>query len=122
MKVIILLFFHLAFFFSYGLVQAQATLSENVYSPDSGVICDKKAGFCVDSYGISMGFTKEYLGQEAQDKMMKLINDVGSDNFDTTRYSLSNKVYCDAKEAVCLEDRFSDVKADQYNDILYPDQ
>ncbi|MGF1683611.1 YcgJ family protein [Photobacterium minamisatsumaniensis] len=121
MRIALLLILHVLFFLSYGLVQAQVSLSEHIYSPDNGVICDDKAGFCVDSYGISMAFTKEYLGQEAQDKMMKLINDVGSENFDTTRYSLSNKVYCDSETKQCLEDRFSDIQATEYNDILFHD-
>ena len=33
-----------------------------VFSPEQGIICDKKSGFCADSEGISLGFTKEYLG------------------------------------------------------------
>jgi hypothetical protein len=76
-------------------------LKGEVYAPSAGVICDKKAGFCADSEGISMGYTKEYLGQAAQDKMMKLINDVGVSNFDSTWFVLSNGVACKTKEKVC---------------------
>ncbi|KLV09314.1 hypothetical protein ABT56_01010 [Photobacterium aquae] len=105
-----------------SITSASTQLSENVYSPDQGVICDKKAGFCADSYGISMEFTKEFLGQAAQDKMMAMVDKVGSSNFDTTRYSMSNKVYCDAEKQSCYTDRFSDTKAEAYNAILYPTQ
>jgi hypothetical protein len=80
---------------------ADKKLKGAVYTPSAGVICDKKAGFCADSEGISMGFTKEYLGQAAQDKMMKLINDVGVSNFDTTWFVLSNGVACKTKEKAC---------------------
>ena len=36
----------------------------SVYFPQCGI----KAGFCADASGISMGYTKEYLGQAAQDQ------------------------------------------------------
>ena len=36
---------------------ANAKSKTNVYSPEQGIICDKKAGFCSDSYGISIAFT-----------------------------------------------------------------
>ena len=52
----------------------QAMKTEGIYSPSRGVLCDSKAGFCADSYGISMGLTKEYIGQAAQDKLMSYQN------------------------------------------------
>ena len=56
---------------------AGAAPSANVYSPYKGVLCDRKAGFCADEQGISMGLTKEYLGAEAEKKMVDLnANDV----------------------------------------------
>ncbi|MCQ1057790.1 YcgJ family protein [Photobacterium sp. DNB23_23_1] len=98
---------------------AQHTMHEPLFSPDKGVLCDRQAGFCVDSYGISMGFTKEFLGQQAQDNMMELINRVGSNNFDTTRYSFSNKVYCDSEQKACFVDRFSEEQLADYTSILF---
>lgn len=32
-----------------------SALAADIYSPASGVVCDKKAGYCVDDEGISMG-------------------------------------------------------------------
>ncbi|PSW14459.1 hypothetical protein C9J01_08480 [Photobacterium rosenbergii] len=104
---------------SHSALSENHTIHEPLFSPDKGVICDRQAGFCVDSYGISMGFTKEFLGQEAQDKMMELINKVGSKNFDTTRYSFSNKVYCDSEQRACFVDRFSDEQLEDYTNILF---
>lgn len=36
-------------------------LKSSVYSPQAGVICDKKGGFCADSEGIAVALTKMYL-------------------------------------------------------------
>ncbi|MGF1736302.1 YcgJ family protein [Photobacterium satsumensis] len=104
---------------SFSTLSENHTIHEPLFSPDRGVLCDRQAGFCVDSYGISMGFTKEFLGQEAQDKMMELINRVGSENFDTTRYSFSNKVYCDSEQRACFVDRFSEEQLADYTSILF---
>ncbi|MGF1868965.1 YcgJ family protein [Photobacterium indicum] len=103
-----------------GSVSAVATeLTPHIYSPYKGVICDKKAGFCVDSYGISMAFTQEYLGDDAQKEIMKVIDSVGTKNFDTTRYSLSNGVYCDSLKQGCFKSRFNDTREVKFSDILF---
>ncbi|AJR08317.1 hypothetical protein C9J03_12930 [Photobacterium gaetbulicola] len=107
------------FLFSPASFSESHTIHEPLFSPDNGVICDRQAGFCVDSYGISMAFTKEFLGQEAEDKMLELINRVGSENFDTTRYSFSNKVYCDSEQKACFVDRFSEQQMTDYTSILF---
>jgi uncharacterized protein len=75
-----------------------------VYFPEHGILCDKKAGFCADSEGISMGYTKEYLGQAAQDKMMGYMN---RDHMDTSSYTLSNGIHCDSHKKKCFEDRYN---------------
>ena len=82
---------------------------KSVYSPIQGVVCDKKAGFCADSYGISAGYTDEYLGQGAGDKFFSR---AGS-NFDTTIFGMSNRVYCDSNARTCYEDKLKD-KVDHY--------
>lgn len=88
---------------------AEKKLKGAVYMPSQGVICDKKAGFCADSEGISMAFTKEYLGQAAQDKMMKRIDESGGPkNFDTAWFTLSNGVSCKTKENACTVSKFDD--------------
>ena len=78
----------------------QAMKTGGIYSPSRGVLCDSKAGFCADSYGISMGLTKEYLGQAAQDKLMSY------KDFDTSAFTMSNGVYCDARKQACFKDRY----------------
>ena len=38
-------------------VSANQQLKGEVFSPEQGIICDKKAGFCADSVRISLAFT-----------------------------------------------------------------
>ena len=85
-----------------------AESSANVYSPQQGVICDKKAGFCSDSYGISLGITKEVLGQKAADKWTKILSDK---DFDSTSYTMSNGLSCDTKQKICKKSKWFHVEA-----------
>jgi hypothetical protein len=48
-------------------------LKGSVYSPEAGVICDKKGGFCADSQGIAVALTKMYLGEKAEKKLLEMI-------------------------------------------------
>ena len=73
----------------------------SVYSPARGVVCDRKAGFCTDSYGISLGLTKEYLGQKQQDIWNRRMNE----NFDSSSFSFSNRVFCDTNIRTCYTDK-----------------
>jgi len=77
-----------------------ATLKGAVSSPVAGVLCDKKAGFCADSSGISMGLTKEYLGDKAEQKLL------GQGEFDMTAFVLTNGVACDTKAQKCTKGKW----------------
>ncbi len=81
----------------------------SVYSPERGIVCDKKSGFCADSYGISLGFTKEYLGQKQQDIWVKRI----TKDFDTTAFTMSNGVFCDTNIRTCYTSKFKE-QVDHY--------
>jgi hypothetical protein len=67
-------------------IEKRIQFSKDVFSPELGVICDTKSQFCSDSNGISLGFTKEYLGEEASNIWLKRL----TDDFDTTVYTLSD--------------------------------
>ncbi|MGR2767134.1 YcgJ family protein [Photobacterium ganghwense] len=121
MKILPLLLLQIALFVGFGWVQATPELGGSVYSPDKGVICDKVSGFCVDQYGISMGFTNEFLGQDAETKLMEKINQAGTEKFDAARYTFSNSVYCDSEQRTCFEDYDSDNLASDYIQILFPE-
>ena len=82
---------------------------KSVYSPAQGIVCDKKSGFCADSYGVSSGYTDEYLGQGAGDKFFAKVGN----NFDSTVFGMSNRVYCDSNVRTCYQDKFKE-KVDHY--------
>jgi len=79
------------------------TFKAGVFSPAAGVICDKQAGFCADSMGISMELTKEYLGEAAQKKMLAR----GADA-DMTTFTLMDGVHCEVKTQKCTVSKYSD--------------
>lgn len=85
----------------YGQPAAHAA---SVFFPSSGVICDRKSSLCADASGISLGLTRSYLGQAAQDKLQQALGD-GS-GVDMGTYTLSNGVYCDSQAKACYIDRF----------------
>jgi hypothetical protein len=82
-------------------------LKGQVYSPDAGVICDKKAGFCADSEGIAVALTKMYLGDTAEKRLMDRIRpEPGVQDYDTTTFVLTNKVACDCKAKQCKVSKY----------------
>ena len=84
-------------------------LKGSVYSPQAGVICDKKGGFCADSEGIAVALTKMYLGEKAEKKLMDMIRpEPGVQDFDTTTFVLTNKVACDCKAKKCKVSKYED--------------
>ena len=90
--------------------------SASVYFPEHGIVCDKKAGFCADNEGIAMGYTKEYLGQAAQDKMMGYVE---RDHMDTYDYTLSNGIYCNSKKKKCYTEKFGSVVDEHFTNNLF---
>lgn len=80
-----------------------------VFSPSPGIVCDKKAQFCADEQGISLGYTRTYLGQKAESAMMTRINEGGgSASYDLTWFAFSNGVDCKTKDRVCHVAKRSD--------------
>jgi len=100
------------FLFSVLTIPAQARnvqLKGSVYSPEAGVICDKKGGFCADAEGIAVALTKMYLGDKAEKKLMDRIRpEPGVQDFDTTTFTLTNKVSCDCKAKKCKVSKYED--------------
>lgn len=84
-----------------GIAFAATNLKGAVYSPEPGVICDKKGGFCADAEGLSVAMTKMYLGAAAEKNLMEQINKGGKD-FDSTTFTMSDGIYCDTKAKQCV--------------------
>ena len=73
-----------------------------------GAICDKKAGFCVDHMGVSLGLTKLYLGEQVERNLLTKIQKVGSDPFDPTIFTMSGGLTCNTKEKQCWTNKLRD--------------
>lgn len=98
-------------------VSAKQQLKGAVFSPEQGIICDKKSGFCADSEGISLGYTGEYLGEEAMQEFDKIISSI--QDFDTTSFVLSNGVECNAKEKVCYTNKYDKIVDKQHTKAMF---
>ena len=86
-----------------------APLKGAVFSPSPGVVCDKKAQFCADEQGISLGYTRTFLGQKAENAMMARIKEGGgSASYNLTWFAFSNGVDCKTKDRVCRIAKHSD--------------
>jgi uncharacterized protein YecT (DUF1311 family) len=88
-----------------------------VFSPERGIICDKKSSLCMDGEGISVAFTKMYLGDAAANKLMKRMDKYRS--FDTSWVTFSNGLDCRAKERVCYTSKHSGVVDRHWTKILF---
>ena len=89
--------------------------SQTIYSPDQGVLCDKKSGFCADSTGISMAYTEQFLGKKAAAKLLKVMG-TGSD---MTTFTMSNGVHCELKAKKCTTSKLNDTPDAVANGVLF---
>jgi len=88
----------------------------NIFSPEKGIVCDRASGFCADHQGISMGFTQEYLGEEAASEFKKNIE---RDQIDTARFTMSNGIYCDATVQKCYKSSLEDQVDNYYSHRMF---
>jgi hypothetical protein len=86
-----------------------------IFSPDQGVLCDRKSGFCADSTGISMAYTEQFLGKKTAAKLLKTM---GSDS-DMTSFTMSNGVHCEMKEKKCTTSKLNDTPDAAANGVLF---
>ena len=95
-------------------------LKGSVYSPEAGVICDKKGGFCADAQGIAVALTKMYLGDKAETRLMNIMrSETGVQDFDTTTFVLTNRVACDCKAKVCKVSKYDNTPDAAHTQALF---
>ncbi|WP_145536096.1 YcgJ family protein [Yersinia thracica] len=80
---------------------ANAATQKRLKSPVSGVVCDNFV--CADTKGISVPLTERYLGKKKSERIVAL------GDFDHTRFTFANGVFCDVKERLCRKDRYHGV-------------
>jgi hypothetical protein len=84
-----------------------------------GAICDRKSGFCADHMGVSLGLTKVYLGDKAEQKLMATINKVGSDAFNPKSFTMTGGLTCDADKKQCWTSKLRDKPHDKGTKTLF---
>lgn len=80
-----------------------ATLDKNVYSPQKGVLCDKKVTLCADAYGLSAGITELYFGKKAAAPTIKKLTSIS----DKSVFTFSNGLHCKTGKKECYVDKYS---------------
>ena len=91
-----------------GFIVASTAQAAGLDYYKEGAICDKKAGFCADFMGVSVGLTKMYLGDKAEKKLMAEINKVGLQEFDATSFTMTGGLTCETKKKQCWTTRNRD--------------
>ncbi len=91
-----------------SLLLAIAQAEENhlpvaITSPQQGVICNKEEKICYDTFGVSIGLTKEIMGDEAADKLTRELSTVAEASFDRTNFNPAQGVSCHTLEKACYE-------------------
>lgn len=83
-----------------GATPSLAAPQKGLKSPRAGVLCDHY--LCADKAGISRELTTRYLGRAAARKLFS------QGDFDATRFTFDNGVFCDTSERSCYKDRYFD--------------
>jgi hypothetical protein len=91
-----------------GTDQGNRSLGGSVFTPFSGVVCDRQGGWCADAWGLSMGLTKEYLGADAEARLLEATT--GNPDMSTLEFTLSNGVRCNTEKRRCVVKGTNDVE------------
>lgn len=89
-----------------------------INAPEKGVLCDRFV--CANDHGISRTLTEKHLGKKAADRLAAL------GEFDLSKFTFSNGVFCDVKARLCREDRYygadglpSGAVSEKYTRVLF---
>lgn len=99
-------------------VMAQAGAAKvRVWLPEAGVVCDSQGGFCADHEGLSMGLTRQWLGEQAQSRLMQMVS--GTARMNTRDFTLATGERCESGARTCWTDRFKERQAEKLTRHLY---
>ncbi len=77
-----------------------AKSAEALKNPEKGVLCGKY--ICADQHGISSSLTRKYQGEKREVYLL------AQGEFDKTKFTFSNGIFCDTGEKRCHTDRYFD--------------
>ncbi|KAB8310159.1 hypothetical protein EH228_11710 [Erwinia endophytica] len=112
-RIFILLLWGVSAFSAAGEVEHRA-----LSHPEKGVLCDRF--FCADAQGVSKALTARFLGTKAAERLFS------QGDFDLSRFTFTNNIYCDTQEKVCRVGRYfgadgqpSGTVSEKYTAILF---
>ena len=79
-------------------------LPGGLISPQVGTICNEKAKVCYDTFGVSIGITKDIIGEQAADKLTRELSAVPEIFFDRTTFNPVQGFSCHTLEKACYEE------------------
>lgn len=79
-------------------------LPGGLISPQTGTICNEKVKVCYDTFGVSIGITKDIMGEQAAEKLTRELSAVPEDFFDRTTFNPVQGISCHTLEKACYED------------------
>lgn len=72
----------------------------HVFSPSTGILCDRANQACFDTDGVSVGFTDVYLGRDSAD-LVEAKQIIGGATWSASGFVLSNGVSCNTSRRQC---------------------
>lgn len=78
-------------------------LPADLISPEVGVICNEHVKICYNTFGVSIGITRELMGEEAAEKLTRELAAVDEKYFDRTNFNPVEGVSCHTLEKACYE-------------------
>lgn len=85
-------------------VSAEETqLPAGLISPESGTICNERVKICYDTFGVSIGITKEVMGEHAAEKLTRKLSSVDEKYFDRNNFNPVEGISCHTLEKACYE-------------------
>ena len=97
----------------------RAAENDRVWSPEAGVVCDSRGGFCADHEGLSMGLTRQWLGEQAQSRLMQMVS--GTLSMNTRDFTLTTGEHCESASRTCWTDRYREARDEKLTRQLYGD-
>ncbi len=93
--------FFLQFFLLLPAGAGDNQLPGGLISPQAGTICNEKVKVCYDAFGVSIGITKDIMGEQAAKKLISELAAVPEKYFDRTTFNPVQGISCYTLEKAC---------------------
>ncbi|MCK5517509.1 MAG: META domain-containing protein [Desulfobulbaceae bacterium] len=94
----------LQFFLLLSATASDNQLPGHLISPQIGVVCNEKVKVCYDTFGVSIGITKDIMGESAAERLTHELSRVPANFFDRTNFKPVQGISCHTLEKACYDD------------------